>query len=92
MKMLPGENSGLSQRGQSDRAEVLLPYQYEMIFALIQEPLTAAGLGCAMPGRWRWSAQQVSPRLRPLVKRGWVERDDSGVYRATQRAIEAVSW
>lgn len=74
------------------RDRALLPYQYELIFCVIHEPLTAAEIGAAMPMRWRWTAQEVSPRLRPLLKRGWVERDESGIYRATQRAIEAVSW
>jgi hypothetical protein len=73
-------------------SDPLYPFQYEIIWRLMREPALAAEL--ARLPRWRdlASAQGMAGRLRPLVKRGWLIRDESGVYRATDKARKAVSW
>jgi hypothetical protein len=74
------------------QAVPLAPYQYELVYALLYEPLTAGELASILRWRWVFTAQGVASRLRPLVKRGWVERSETGIYRATDRARQAVCW
>lgn len=76
--------------------DALYPYQYELLWAILREPLAASELAASWPGRSyiQYNANPalaISNRLRPLVKRGWLTLDD-GIYRATDRAREAVSW
>lgn len=71
----------------------LLPYQYEIVFACLQEPLSAYDISC----EWRWrqlgaSPQAMANRMRPLVRRGWLARSDAGIYRTTKSGRRAVSW
>lgn len=72
----------------------LEPYQYSMVFALLREPLTASELASMYPmvNIFGGSSRSCAGALRPLVRRGWVERSYSGVYGATERARLAVSW
>jgi len=77
-------------------ADPLSPYLYELVWRLLQEPLTAAELAAVhntpSPSWGKWTAQETANRLRSLVARGWVTREETGIYRATPRAREAVSW
>jgi hypothetical protein len=71
--------------------EPLAPYQYEMVYVLLREPLSAGELaGVAPLYRFRMTAQEAANSLRPLVKRGWIERSPTGIYRATEKARQAV--
>lgn len=69
----------------------LMPYQYEIVFALFDQPLTAGEM-CHEPFARECGASPLSmaSRMRPLVKRGWISRDDSGIYRVTPWARSAM--
>lgn len=81
--------------------EPISTHQYEMVYALIRENLTAQELTFMWPFR-NWVQYSSNPtfamanRLRPLIKRGWIEKlpndPASLIYTATQRAREAVCW
>lgn len=76
---------------QSNDIAPLAAYQYEMVWHLLQEPLTAAELLTEV--RYAGATPlSMASRLRPLVKRGWIERSPTGIYRATEKARRAVSW
>jgi hypothetical protein len=66
----------------------LMPHEYFYVWQLLREPLTAGELDHVQITRPTAKAAQ----LRPLVKRGWITKDDSGIYRATERARQAVWW
>jgi hypothetical protein len=73
--------------------EPLTPYQYELVWRLMQEPMTANELVTVAGIRAHGSSpRSVAQSLRALVARGWIARDEAGAYRATERAREAVSW
>lgn len=66
----------------------LLPYQYEIVFACLR-PLTAHDISCTY--RWRGqTAQAIAARARPLVKRGWLDRSETGIYTASRFAREVM--
>lgn len=74
----------------------LLPYQYELIFAIMRAPLAACELANDYSHRFGLEHSgnptlSMSNRLRPLVRRGWLTVEDN-IYRATPEAYEAVSW
>lgn len=71
----------------------LAPYEYEMVWWLIREPLTAGELHECLPFFKRPSSTQATAsKLAVLAKRGWIERSPTGIYRATEKARQAVSW
>lgn len=81
--------------------EAPYPYQYEIVYALLRERLTAHELSCMWPFR-KFGEYNANPtlamvnRMRPMIARGWIELipEDpaSGIYQATARAREALCW
>ena len=81
----------------SQRSEPLYPYQYEIVWHLMQQPRTAAQLTRLLS--FKHSSTSILGtvnQMRPLLRRGWVRKSESdpasGIYEATERAREAVSW
>jgi len=64
------------------------PHEFEMLWHLSQEPMTAgelAGvLNCTRPPHAHRSARTVGTQLRGHVKRGFLVRDESFIYRLTE--------
>lgn len=74
--------------------KALAPYQYQLVYALLVEPLSAYELTCQWPWRderYPTTPQAMAGRLRPLVQRGWITLNN-GIYRITPKGRQSISW
>lgn len=63
------------------------PHEFDLLWRLSLEPLTAGELGRSLPlsspSRYD-SARTTGTKLKGLVRRGFIRRDESGIYRITK--------
>lgn len=93
MNSFEGDGTAEGRPGEGRSVEPLAPYQYELVHVLLVNSYTARELSERYPAYVKgWDGRRIAGVLRPLVARGWVLRSESGVYSASDRAREAVSW